>query len=561
MTTPPDPNAILLGADPVPICATPDERALLEWAAANPLHKPHPGMSKDGSRYMAPHPTGADTKNARTRVTTFCEALDDGQGLVRWRHRILVRGLFAGNVALPALNGEIIDDAAVDRAIGKALHDGGEKLKADIGTALHLACEHHVAGTGIRPPAPWGADVDAFAAMLATHRLDVKLSEAILWVPVGDGLCGTADLLVAGPWGDDLRIVDIKTGSSTDRIGYACQLAVYSRSTHRWTEAGWEPMPAIDQSTGYIAHLPAGSSTCSLVAVELDHSLVDLAVILRRRRRQAAVSAMFTTVDVPASLFDAAPAEVDDPQSTSADQPEAPRWLDAPIDDVRAWIVGRVQAVAAVDKGAIARAWPDGVATKAGEWSVPDVVALDLALAPLEARYGVEPPFPPMPPVVAEVPAEPEPDPHYSLWPIDEGGEPGSVDRGEGAAVAGAFLALDDERKALAVTWAGEGKRSSRPWAVSGDALTPRTLAIYRAVVACVSAFWDSDGAADCDLMTRAALSIVIGEDVRPAWTTGGVIGSLSIDQAARLDRLASRFVLDDEDTTGIGAKALALAV
>ena len=57
--------------------ATDDERALLAWADAHPIAADKP--EAENGRYKLPHPdTGADT--AWTRVTTFIEALDDGQG-------------------------------------------------------------------------------------------------------------------------------------------------------------------------------------------------------------------------------------------------------------------------------------------------------------------------------------------------------------------------------------------------------------------------------------------------------------------------------------------------
>ena len=38
----------------------------------------------------------------------------------------------------------------------------GEKLAADIGTALHLATEHADLATDARPPDPWLADIVAY---------------------------------------------------------------------------------------------------------------------------------------------------------------------------------------------------------------------------------------------------------------------------------------------------------------------------------------------------------------------------------------------------------------
>jgi hypothetical protein len=553
----PDPSALLMGADPIPAVATPDQRALLEWAQANPIASPHPGMTKDGSRYSAPGP-GESKAKARTRVTTYAEALDDGEGLIRWRHRLLTEGLATLPDALAVAYSH--DDPehrkqAIDRLIGKALHHAGEKLAADVGTALHLAAEHHVTGSGIRPPAPWDADVDAFAAMLAAHQLDVRLSEAVLWVPIGDGLCGTADLLVAGPWGDELRVVDLKTGSSAQRIGYACQLACYTAATHRWTEAGWEPLPAIDGGTAYIAHLPAGSGACELVAVSLDDRLVELAGEVRERRKQRNVAAMFAAVEAPPSLFDAAPADA--PATTDAE------WItDADPDAMRAWMLGRVRAVAAgggESAATLSRHWPEGVSpSDPASWDGAALVALHEALVHIEAAAGIQPDFPPTNPIPVEMGVEIPVRNDPSNWIVEDHGGP--IDADLSLAVSGGFATLDDERKALAGSWAKDGKLGERHWAVGADSLTPRLLAVYAAVLSCLRNLWDSDGAPDCDRTTRAALSLVIGEDVQPAWRTGAIFGAITIDQAQRLDEMAVAFTVDGFTAGEVGAKALALS-
>jgi len=569
----PDANALLMGADPIPACATDSERALLEWAAANSISTPHPGMTKDGSRYSAPDPDGGKAK-ARTRVTTFCEALDDGEGLVRWRHRLLAHGLNLHRDHLSEV--EPGDNAAADKVIGRALHDAGEKLKADIGTAIHLACEHHLTGTGIRPPAPWDADVDAYAAMIAAHQLEPVMTEAVLWVPVGDGLCGTADLLVRGPWGDELRIVDIKTGSSAQRIGYACQLAAYSGATHRWTDDGWAPLPAIDPSVAYIAHVPAGSGTCELLAVTLDHGLVDLAAQVRERRKVRNVAAMFTAVEAPPSLFDAEPEQtaafvnpVDfgaDPtgatDSTAAFQAAADAartdldWIDnADPEAMRAWFVDRVRAVSKHGDGlALARRWPSGMDSKQRtSWTAAQMAELHEVLATLEVAAGLEPEFPPTVPVdLGRVELGDPP----RAWEPDEGDGP--IDSEAREAVKAGWSALDAAPKEIAASWVRGGRIGGRHWAVAAKELTPRKLAIFQAALACLQHVHDGDDG-DTDLLVRAALALVTDKDPSPGWETGALLGALTIDQARRLAEVAVAFGTDDHTAGEVGAKALAL--
>lgn len=557
MTTPPDPNDLLMGGDPIPACATPDQRALLEWATANKITSPHPGMTKDDTRYSAPAP-GESKPKARTRITQFSGALDDGEGLVRWRHRILAHG-FANHVTVEPGDAP---GAHYDPAIAKALHHAGEKINADVGTALHLAVEHRLTGTGKRPPAPWDADVDAFAATIAAHQLRVAHTEAVLWVPIGDGLCGTADLLVAGPWGDELRIVDIKTGSSAQRISYAVQLTCYSMATHRWTDTGWEPLPAIDPSVAYIAHMPAGSGTCQLVKVTLDRSLVDLAAAVRERRKARNVATMFATVEAPPSLLDehqdvdgGGPPE----KAPAVDAPEGLEWIARPPQEaMAAWFLERIRMVVAAGgepAATLSRRWPTHIsATEPATWTVEQMGELHVLLAGIEDDAAV--PFPPqVPDDPADAPQADDAPLPPRLWDVPE--PEGDIDQDAALQVTAAFAALGDEAKMLAATWARDGKAGGRRWAVGGDALTPRLLAVYQAVVACLS-MWNGD-AADCDEITRAALSIVIGEDVQPAWHTGAVLGALTIEQALSLRDLADAFVATGEWGDELSAKVLAL--
>lgn len=560
MTTPPDPNAILLGepSQGITPAANAEQRALLEWAEAHPIDRPRLPMTKDGNRYSPPILPDGSKGKAVTRCTTFAGTLDDGAGLLKWRHRILARGLLDSLGDDEHLNTDTNDTSTIDRLIGRAFHYGGEKLAADVGTALHLAVEHRIAahGTGTKaivPPAPWDADVDAFASMMVAHQLEPVHSECQAWMPVAGGLIGTVDLLVAGPWGDELRVLDLKTGSSCDRIAYAVQLACYASMTHLWGGEAWLDAPPVDRSVAYIAHAPAGTGACELVAVDIAEAapLIELADGVRNARRKAAVARLFSAVEAPSPPLDAAPDE----------EVCLPKWRDAPPADVRAWIVERIREVGAADKAALGRAWPDGVATKADEWGMPDVVAIDQALAPLEARHGIQPDFPPMPPPAApEVDATPAPvDDHPANWPIDEGVK-AALDPDLADAISLRFAALDDDRKRLAAVWAADAKRAKRPWAIGRDDLTPRTLRIYLAVVDCLDALWDSGGWQDTDLTMRGALSLVIGEDVQPAWTTGAVIGSLSIDQAVCLSELAVAFRDDDHTASEVGTKVLALA-
>lgn len=571
MTTPPDPAILLGGTTPHP-AASPTEQALLDWAEANPIDRPRLTMDGTGQRYRA-FPPDTDKERSYTRVTTFAEALDDTAGLTVWRHRLLAKGLATLTDELQACT----DDRQRDAVVAKALHVAGEKLKADLGTAFHLAMEHAVMGTGIAPPAPYHLDVAATLAALEGAGIEpvVELCESQLWNPTFS-LVGTADVLARGPWGERLRVCDYKTGSRIERNGHAIQMAVYANATHRFTGDGWEEVPPLDTDAGYVVHTPIGSGTCTIHEVDLNVGalLAEKAHEVRAARKDANVAALFTHVnmatahqasdEIAAAM--AAVGEIAAAVEASRAAPEPPAATEAP--DGTGWLVERVRTLAAANaeaKGHLARRWPEGCPT-VPPWSEAQMLALAEVLAPLEVAVGIEAPFPPLGSVFAPLADEATPDAAPAdeapvppgMWQIDD--EPGPIDHDLATAIATRFETLDGERKALAATWARDAKAGSRPWAITRDDLTPRVLAISAAILAALTAFWDSDGAADCDLLTRAALSLAIGEDVQPGWRTGAVLGALTIDQARRLDEMAVAFSVDQHTAAEVGAKALALA-
>jgi diguanylate cyclase (GGDEF)-like protein len=86
-------------------------------------------------------------------------------------------------------------------------------------------------------------------AELAAHGFTVVagMSERMVVMDTHQ-IAGTFDLILER--NGVQYIADIKTGSSTDRIGYATQLACYSLASHYWTEGGWQPLDLTDALTG-----------------------------------------------------------------------------------------------------------------------------------------------------------------------------------------------------------------------------------------------------------------------------------------------------------------------
>jgi len=246
--------------------ATADELALLAWDDEHKTDAPRPEIVN--RRYVLPDPTTGDAAKW-TRVTTFCEAIDDGSGLTIWKLGLTVRGLVHNDALLTQASAEHDNDKAL-RAIAEEAHLwAGSKLSAAVGTALHTATEHHDLGTGHRPPEPWGRHVDAWAAALAEHSIEILPAwiERTVVLPAL-GVAGTLDRLVRLPDGR-IVVLDVKTGKDVRKANYAVQAAVYANATHAWTPNGYEPMPDVDKTTALIAHLSAVDGTCSIVSVDI----------------------------------------------------------------------------------------------------------------------------------------------------------------------------------------------------------------------------------------------------------------------------------------------------
>lgn len=231
-------------------------------------------------------------------------------------------------------------------------------------------------------------------------------------------------------------------------------------------------------------------------------------------------------------------------------------------EDRRVWVTGRIDALAD-DAGArhlLAQRWPEGVALpqEAQHWTDNDVTALAASLSEVEGRIAA--PFANPDPVVvvtqeaarAPAPTLGSPAKAPTLIDLDEGGPAAPEDVG---AIQAAVARLDAPRRHTVMGWAREGDEQGRPWA--GLDMTRRTWAVAQAAVACGRHLHDDD---EPSTLTRAALAEVLGADLPPAWWTGAVLGSLTIDQAGALIGLAERFGAGDKTScAALGARAAAI--
>lgn len=231
-----------------------------------------PGPARDRhGRYLLPDPaTGIE--RAWTRATTWARTLSDTTGLHRWECRMVAKGvtlrpdLYALAAAAP--DG---DTAALDALCEGAREAAAASAGSNLGTALHKFTERHDRGEHVTPPAPWDADLAAYAAALAAAGITIDPAHIERVTPVPAlGVAGTLDRIAAVP-GHGLVIADVKTARDL-RYSWteiAIQLAIYARGAGLWTGAGYDPMPPVSTSRALVIHLPAGQARCGLHWIDI----------------------------------------------------------------------------------------------------------------------------------------------------------------------------------------------------------------------------------------------------------------------------------------------------
>ena len=493
--------------------------------------RPEPERDRWG-RYLITHPdTGK--RQPWTRATTWASTVADTFGLTNWQLRMCALGLArrpdllaqAATVADP-------DDPDAKKLLGRicdeAKEHAGASTRANLGTALHSFTEAHDLGRPLEVPAPYDADVAAYAATMAAAGVTIDLAhvERIVTVPEL-GVAGTFDRLVTLPDGR-LLVADLKTGRdlSYSWTEIAIQLAIYAHAQTIYDPATGlhEPMPAVDRTQALVMHLPVGQARCTLHLVDIaaGWGMAQTCGAVRAwRRRDLAVN--FTPLTP-------APVEV------------------APPVDRAAWLQQRIAALAGNDTAvAHVRAnWPghDGVGHPAAPpWTdqqIDDIAAVltaaeALVAAPFPTHSDPAIARPPAPPIVV-APAAPSTRP-----PWEPGDEGAAVDAEGRRAVTAAVPSTPDELT-LVQTWLVQATEAGRPIYASEKLTTERGAAI--AIAACR---WAIHG----DRLARAAIANIKNCPLEPQWTTGACLGSLTVDEARLLTQIADaaasdRTVLDE---------------
>lgn len=207
-----------------------------------------------------------------TRVSTLAKALDNKDGLTKWKQRQVVIGLGL-RPDLAAVAAAVGDDKRkIDEIVESAMSAAQSDRAANVGTAIHALTEQ--VDDGVEPgtlPQQFQADLYAYRAAMA----DIEIVAKETFVVTDEvQAAGTFDRLVRLPDGR-VVIADIKTGASEPDYphGATQQCAIYSRG-HLYDpdkgRVGHLPALGVDQAAGLLIHMPAGIGRCDLYLLDLN---------------------------------------------------------------------------------------------------------------------------------------------------------------------------------------------------------------------------------------------------------------------------------------------------
>jgi len=244
-------------------------------------------------RYLVVPPAGGDPIGY-TRATTVAKVLDSGGGLASWKAAMTVQGMLLRSglrarweALMSRENGDPWYNSQEGKAAAKALVEecsavGGSKDRAEIGLALHAITALMDSGhppTHLTPDTK--RDIDAYRSGLSRDGIELVPGAVELTVVLDEyQVAGTFDRLVTAKGRPLPLVADLKTGANLDYSfqSFAVQLAIYSRANAIYVQGeaknGSEdqrhPMPEVDQETGVILHLNAGTGQLVVYTVNLE---------------------------------------------------------------------------------------------------------------------------------------------------------------------------------------------------------------------------------------------------------------------------------------------------
>jgi hypothetical protein len=209
------------------------------------------------------------------RVSTLAKALDDGEGLVKWKAAMTLMGAAKSPTIVKAA--KVIEDwHDAAELVEKACTLAGAGDKATEGTTLHKLTEFVDDPNGVLPD---GLDDNTLASLSAYEKATAGLTPLAseTFVVVDEIRCaGTFDRLyqvdASDAWPEWLhgRVVvgDLKTGSYYP-MPHAIQLAVYAHGALYNPNDGSRTPLGADAAVGLVMHMPQEQARCDIYALNL----------------------------------------------------------------------------------------------------------------------------------------------------------------------------------------------------------------------------------------------------------------------------------------------------
>lgn len=237
-------------------------------------------IPKDGYKRPLIMPPYGDELVPYTRCSTFASTLKDGEGLLKWACAMTLLGAAQSDVIVNAARSMTWDEnrSKVLELVDNAKVLAGADDAAIIGTTLHEWTEKIDRGFSVPGNLPSATLADLDAYVRATAMLKPVAVERFVVV---DELrvAGTFDRIVevqpdpAIPEALHGRrvIADLKTGSVEHAVnGFAVQLACYAHGVYYDPDTYERTPTGADLEVGILIHLPQGTGTCTLHAINLE---------------------------------------------------------------------------------------------------------------------------------------------------------------------------------------------------------------------------------------------------------------------------------------------------
>lgn len=230
-------------------------------------------------RYLLPDPITLK-EGAYTRATTFAKTIMDSYALNAWQQRMTAKGLSARpDLVAKASTLDVKDDRdAMNKLVEEAKDAAGQKIKANLGTAIHAFSEEVDRGEADPKDAPENIrrEVEAYARALEVNRLKIvpALIERVICVP-NYGVAGKFDRVYREADGTYV-IGDLKSGNSLQYgwLEVAIQLALYAQGINRCGVFDrqfrrWEKAVPVRTDYAVVMHVPAGGTACEVHKLDI----------------------------------------------------------------------------------------------------------------------------------------------------------------------------------------------------------------------------------------------------------------------------------------------------